>query len=192
MKTALKIFAQWIAVFIMLPFTLLFFLLGFAAGKDEAISTLSQLLSLLPGKVGSYLRAGFYRFALKKCDPSAVIGFGTIFSQADTEIESGVYIGPQCNIGLCSIGTDTLLGSGVHIMSGKGQHNFDNPNVAIKDQGGEFEKISIGDNCWLGNGSLIMASIEKRCVIAAGAVVTSKTVSNTIVGGNPAKKIKDI
>jgi acetyltransferase-like isoleucine patch superfamily enzyme len=149
-------------------------------------------LSLLPGKIGSYLRAGFYRFTLKKCHPSAVIGFGTIFSQADTEIAKGVYIGPQCNIGLCSIGKDTLLGSGVHIMSGKGQHNFDNPNIAIKDQGGSFEKIKIGENCWLGNSALVMASIEDRCVVAAGSVIVSPVSTKSLVAGNPAKKIRNI
>jgi len=162
------------------------------AGRDEAISTMSQLLSLLPGKLGSYLRAGFYRFALKKCHPSVVIGFGTIFSQADTEISENVYIGPQCNIGLCRIGKDTLLGSAVHIMSGKGQHNFDDPTLAIKDQGGTFEKVSIGNNCWLGNGALVMANVEERCVIAAGSVVIQDTNGNSIFAGNPAKKIKDI
>lgn len=192
MKAKIKQLAQWLSAIIMLPFTLLFFVFSLLAGKDEAICTLSQLLSLLPGKVGSYLRAGFYRFALKKCHPSAVIGFGTIFSQADTEIAEGVYIGPQCNIGLCSIGKDTLLGSGVHIMSGKGQHNFDDPDVPIRDQGGAFEKVTIGENCWLGNGALIMANIQNRCVIAAGSVVANQVHENSLFAGNPAKKIKEI
>jgi acetyltransferase-like isoleucine patch superfamily enzyme len=192
MKVLLKSIARWLAVLIMLPFTLLFFLLSLILGKDEAICSLSQLLSLLPGKIGSYLRAGFYRFTLKKCHPSAVIGFGTIFSQADTEIAAGSYIGPQCNIGLCSIGKDTLLGSGVHIMSGKGQHNFDNLEIPIREQGGFFEKIIIGDNCWLGNGALVMANIGKRCVVAAGAVIIKPVPENTLVAGNPAKIVKNI
>ena len=192
MKQHLKHLAQLISLFLMLPFTLLFLLYSVLVDKDEAITTMSQLLSLLPGKLGSYLRAGFYRFALKKCHPSVVIGFGTIFSQAGTEIGENVYIGPQCNVGLCTIGNDTLLGSAVHIMSGKGQHNFDDPSLAIKDQGGTFEKISIANNCWLGNGALVMANVAQRCVIAAGSVVTHDTVSNAIFAGNPAKKIKDI
>lgn len=192
MKSLFKFSAQYLAAFLMLPFTLMFYVYGAATGKDEAICTLSQLLSLLPGKIGSYLRAGFYRFALKQCHPSVVIGFGTVFSQADTEIGAGTYIGPQCNIGLCNIGKDTLLGSGVHIMSGKGQHNFDDPNIAIRDQGGQFEKVSVGENCWLGNGALVMANIEDRCIIAAGAVVVNPVSTNTLVAGNPAKLIKHL
>jgi acetyltransferase-like isoleucine patch superfamily enzyme len=190
MKTLIKQLAQWLAALIMLPFTLLFFVLACFAGKDEAICTMSQLLSLMPGKIGSYLRAGFYRFALKQCHPNAVIGFGTIFSQADIEIGEGAYIGPQCNIGLCRIGKNTLIGSGVHIMSGRGQHNFDDPMVAIKDQGGHFEKVSIGENCWLGNGALVMADIGNRCVVAAGSVVTFSYSGNSLIAGNPAKLVK--
>jgi hypothetical protein len=90
----------------MLPFTLLFFVHSAITGKDEAIVTLSQLLSVLPGKLGCYLRAGFYRFALNYCHPTVSIGFGTIFSHADAEIGAHVYIGPQCNIGKCAIGKD--------------------------------------------------------------------------------------
>lgn len=192
MRAIIKQAAQWLAALIMSPFTLLFFLTSLVTSKDEAISTFSQLLSLLPGKAGSYLRSGFYRFALKKCHPSVVIGFGTIFSQADTEISEGTYIGPQCNIGLCYIGKDTLLGSGVHIMSGKGQHKFDDPNIAIRDQGGVFEKVSIGDNCWLGNCALVMTNVENRCIVAAGSVVTGNTVANSVIAGNPAKVIRNI
>ncbi len=158
--------------------------------KDTVLASFSQLLSLLPGKLGSYLRAGFYRFTLSQCSPDAVIGFATLFSQQDTEVHAGAYIGPQCNIGRCSIGHQTLLGSGVHIMSGKGQHNFDILESPIKDQGGSFEKISIGSNCWVGNGSLIMASIGNNCVVGAGSVVTEPVPMNAIVAGNPAKIIK--
>jgi acetyltransferase-like isoleucine patch superfamily enzyme len=192
MKTTAKKLIQWLAVVIMLPFTFSFFLLAFMAGKDEAICTLSQLLSVLPGKVGSYLRVGFYRFALKKCHPSAVIGFCTIFSQADTEIGENTYIGPQCNIGLCDIGKDTLIGSGVHIMSGKSQHNFADIKMPIREQGGFFEKIIVGDNCWLGNGALIMANIESNCVVAAGSVVVNQVVERSLIGGNPAKLLKKL
>ncbi len=176
----------------MLPFTVLFFLLSLCVGKDESLSTLSQLLSLLPGKAGCFLRAGFYRFSLGNCDPSVVISFGTIFSQADTEIAKGVYIGPHCNIGLCVINEGTLIGSGVHIMSGKHQHSFSDLDTPIREQGGHFEKISIGDNCWIGNSALIMAPVGKRAVIAAGSVVNTDVESATIVGGNPAKLIKNL
>jgi acetyltransferase-like isoleucine patch superfamily enzyme len=190
MKSLLKISAQYIAAFVVLPLTLLFFILSIF-GEDNAIASLSHLLSLIPGKSGCYLRSGFYRFTLKRFHPSAVVSFGTIFSHVNTEISEYVYIGPQCNIGSCSIGSNTLIGSGVHIMSGKEQHNFTDPNLPLRYQGGSFQKVVIKQNCWLGNGALIMVDIGERCVVAAGSVVVTEVKDNSIVAGNPAKKIKD-
>ena len=186
-----KLFFTCCAV-IMLPFSLSYLLLKGILGKDSLLSAYSQLLSLLPGKTGSYLRAGFYRLVFTGCSPDAMISFGALFSQQDTEIECGVYIGPQCNIGKCKIGKNTLLGSGVHIMSGKGQHNFSDPTIPIKDQGGVFSKVSIGENCWVGNGALIMANVGQGCVVAAGSVVIDDVPDGVIVGGNPACLIKNI
>lgn len=174
----------------MSPLTLCFYLFTVIANKDTLLASFSQLLSLLPGKSGCYLRAAFYRFTLTDCAPNAVISFATLFSQQDTEIAEGVYIGPQCNIGKCKIGKNTLLGSGVHIMSGKNQHNIDDPSVPIKEQGGTFTKVTIGENCWVGNGALIMADIGDNAVVAAGAVVIHAIPENAIVAGNPAKVIR--
>jgi acetyltransferase-like isoleucine patch superfamily enzyme len=163
-----------------------------ALKSDSLFSTFSQFLCLIPGKFGSYLRAGFYRFTMKTCSADAVVSFLTLFSQRDTEISTGVYIGPQCNIGKCKIGQDTLLGSGVHIMSGKGQHKFSDLSKPIKDQGGVFSKVMIGSGSWLGNGSLIMANVGNHCVVAAGAVVIDDVADYSIVAGNPAKVIKKL
>jgi acetyltransferase-like isoleucine patch superfamily enzyme len=75
-------------------------------------------------------------------------------------------------------------------MSGKGQHNFGNLNLPIKDQGGVFAKISIGENCWIGNGAMIMADIGDGCIVGAGSVVINDIPAHSIVAGNPAKVIK--
>lgn len=192
MKQVLKSVFFWVCAILMLPFTLLFLLLSILFNKDSLIASFSQFLSLLPGKCGVYLRAGFYRFVLRECSPDAFIGFSTLFSHQDTNISYGVYIGPQCNIGKCSIGADTLLGSGVHIMSGKGQHNFSDPSKPIKDQGGVFTKVSIGENCWIGNGALVMANVGPGSIVAAGSVVVEDVPSGVIVGGNPAKILRKV
>ncbi len=181
-----------IAAIVISPITLLYLLLSTMLKGDALLSSFSQFLCLIPGKLGVYLRAGFYRFVFSSCAPNAVISFLVLFSQRDTEIESGVYIGPQCNIGKCKIEKDVLLGSGVHIMSGKNQHNFNDLTKPIKDQGGTFEKVIIGSGSWLGNNSLIMANIGKHCIVAAGAVVINEVEDYTIVAGNPAKVIKTL
>ena len=75
-------------------------------------------------------------------------------------------------------------------MSGKGQHDFSDLDVPIKEQGGTFEKIVIGQNCWVGNGAMIMANIGANCVVGAGSVVIDDIPENAIVAGNPARVIK--
>lgn len=174
----------------MLPLTCLFYLFSALFNADATLAGFSQLMSLVPGKLGVYLRSGFYRLTLTKCSPDAVVSFATLLSQSDTSIETGVYIGPQCNIGKCSIGENTLLGSGVHVMSGTNQHDFSNISTPIKDQGGHFEKITIGEDCWIGNCALIMANIGKGSIIGAGSVVTTDIPEYSIAVGNPAKVIK--
>lgn len=159
-------------------------------GSDGSLAACSQFLSLLPGNTGSYLRIAFYRMTLKHCDADCYIGFGTLFSQTDTQIHRGVYIGPQCNIGACCIEADTLLASGVHVMSGKQQHRFDRLDTPIRDQGGEFHSITIGRDCWIGNGSLIMADVGEQCVVGAGSVVTQVLEARSIGAGNPARRLR--
>lgn len=175
---------------LMLPITFLYLLLVLVMPRNAIFSAFSQFLSLLPGKVGALLRSGFYRFTTSSCHPNVLVGFGTLLSQSEISIGKNTYIGPQCNIGKCRIGKDTLLGSGVHILSGKGQHNFDNLDMPIKDQGGVFEQVSIGDDCWLGNGAIVMANVGDHSVVAAGSVVINDVPEYAIVAGNPAKVIK--
>ncbi len=158
--------------------------------KDSVLSAFSQFLSLIPGKPGNYIRAVFYRFTLSNCSLDVLVLFGTILFQQDTELDSGVYIGPQCNIGRCRIGKNTLLGSGVHILSGKEQHITDDLDMPIKNQGGKFEKTEIGEDCWIGNCSVIMAEVGSHCIIGAGSVVVENIPDYAIAVGNPARVVK--
>ena len=190
MKAILKNIIFILSVILISPFIIIYKVLSLIDKSDQPFASFSQLLSLLPGKTGNYLRASFYFFCMLRCEKNCVISFLSIFSQQATELESGVYIGPGCNIGLSSIKQNTLLGSGVHIMSGKNQHHITDLNTPIKDQGGCFEKITIGENCWIGNGALIMADIGEHSIIGAGSVVVDKIPAFSIAVGNPAKVIQ--
>lgn len=172
------------------PIILSFHLLTVFGRKDSLVGSFSQLLSLFPGQTGNYIRKAALAYILKHCDKDSLVSFGVLFSQQDTRIMEGVYLGPNCNIGKCTIEPNCLLGSNVHIMSGKKQHDFSNPDAAIKDQGGIFENVTIGEDTWIGNGALIMSNVGKKCVIGAGAVVTEDIPDYSIVAGNPAKVIK--
>ena len=189
-KRAAKTVISLISVVLVSPVLVLYCFFRIFVKSDSLFCGFSQLLSLVPGKTGAYLRVGFFRFAMERCSKDVMISFLVLFSQQDTEIDSGVYIGPNCNIGSCKIGRNTLLGSGVHIISGKRQHRFDDPDLDIKDQGGVLEKIAIGEDCWIGNGALILANVGTKCVVGAGSVVVDEMPAYSVVAGNPAKIVK--
>ena len=64
-----------------------------------------------------------------------------------------------------------------------------------KDRGSLFPaKISIGRNVWVGANATIIAGVNigDSAIVAAGAVVTKDVAANSIVGGVPAKFIKEV
>ena len=56
------------------------------------------------------------------------------------------------------------------------------------------KSITVEDEVWIGAGCIITqgVTIGKGAVIAAGSVVTKNVESNTVVGGTPARFIKNI
>ena len=190
MKSLLKQGANLIFLMLVSPLVILYIAGKVVVDENSLFGTFSQLLSLVPGKTGGYLRKHFYRFAMERCETSCVISFATLFSQPDTEIGHGVYIGPQCNIGKSKIGDHCLFGSGVHILSGKRQHDFSDIDTPIQQQGGSYLSVEIGEDTWIGNNAVVMANIGKKCVIGAGSVVTNDVADYSVVAGNPAKVVK--
>lgn len=191
MKRMIKTTVDLVFILALSPLLLLDWLSRRSGVQREGVFVAcAQFLSLFPGKTGNFLRKNYYRFAMQQCSHDCLIGFATLFSHRGTEIGDQVYIGPQCNIGLCRIDAFCLLGSGVHVLSGKGQHNFDDLDTPIQEQGGHFEKVIIGADTWIGNGAIIMANVGKKCIIGAGSVVTSELPDYSIAVGNPAKVIR--
>ena len=88
------------------------------------------------------------------------------------------------------IGENCFIAPGVHIYTAT--HPL-NPYERIS--GAEFGKaVTIGDNVWIGGRSVINpgVTIGNNVVIASGAVVPKDVPDNVVVGGNPAKILKEI
>ena len=190
MKSALKLSLFLTCVVLTLP--LLAFTLSERLVSDKGIvfQGATQFLSLVPSKLGVYLRAAYFANACNKVDREVAIGFMTLLSHANTDIGKNVYVGSQSNIGSCSIGRDCVIGSGVHILSGKNQHGFASVDTPIREQGGNYEKIQIGEDCWIGNQATILASVGDHSIVAAGSVVVNEIPARSIVAGNPARVVK--
>lgn len=69
--------------------------------------------------------------------------------------------------------------------------NFSRLNKIVKHPKRE---ITIGHDSWLGANAVIMPNVHigKYCIIGAGAVVTHDVPDYSVMGGVPAKKIKEI
>ena len=54
------------------------------------------------------------------------------------------------------------------------------------------EAITIGDDCWIGGGTVICpgVTIGNRCIIGAGSVVVKDIPDDSVAAGNPARIIR--
>ncbi|BCX04444.1 MAG: transferase [Candidatus Roseilinea sp.] len=155
---------------------------------------------------GSYLDQGVYIHA---CPNGVEIGEGTYVMHGSVLHvynfrnlpNSGIWIGKNSLIGEMNV----IRGQGgVHIGNRvytsplcqiiAVNHVFDDPARPFVEQGITAEGIVIEDDVWIGSGAVILDGVRvgKGAVVAAGAVVTRDVPPHTVVGGVPAKVIKEI
>jgi acetyltransferase-like isoleucine patch superfamily enzyme len=180
----------WLGVVLLGPLWLLARIERRCARRDGWFAGCAELLSLVPGKPGIFLRRSFYRMTLAACATDCHIGFGTTFARPDAEVYAGVYIGSRCTIGSVILEQDVTIGSNVDLLSGRRQHGFADADVPVQNQAGRFERIRIGRNSWIGNSSVIMANIGEKSVIGAAAVVVRPIAAGSVAVGNPATVIR--
>lgn len=90
------------------------------------------------------------------------------------------------------IGNDVIAGSYVSFHSEN--HNFLDSSKLIREQGVTSQGIKIENNVWIGAKVTFLdgSKVGNNCVVAAGAVVNCEFPSNVVIGGIPAKILKEI
>src|SRR6266542_5181945 len=191
MKKAIKRLAYLISILIVLPAWLFYRLESLVLGKEKSFSGFSQLMSLFPGITGNYLRYGFYKLTLGKLGEDACICFGVTLAHPGIRIGRGVYIGPFCNLGLCTIEDDVLLATELHVISGFQQHGYENLDLPIREQEGKLVNVRIGAGSWIGNKAVIGSHVGEKSIVGAASLVNKEIPPYSIAVGNPAKVIRD-
>ena len=172
------------------PFVLSFKVRAALLGRDRAIQSSTQLLALVPGLTGQYLRRAFLSRTIDACHHTVVVEFGTTFSRADARLDERAYIGPGCHLGLVHVERDVLIAAGVHIPSGSMTHRIDDVTKSIRDQPSAHRLVRIGAGSWIGAAAVVMADVGRDSVVGAGAVVTQPVPAGVIAGGVPARVIR--
>lgn len=186
----LKAVAQVTGILLALPYLIGFVLLRPWLGRVQAFSAASEHIARLPAPMGIYTRQAFYRRMLRgRLGRDVYLGFMTVLSKAGASMGDQVYIGRFCNIGWAHIGERAIVADHVQILSGRHQHGR-KACGPWRDNGQQFEAVSIGAGAWIGTGAIVMADVGENAVVGAGAVVVKPVAANTKVVGNPARVIE--
>jgi maltose O-acetyltransferase len=111
----------------------------------------------------------------------------------NTHVGENFFANFDCTIlDVCEVrfGDNCMLAPGVQIYTAT--HPL---HPAERNSGREYAKpIRFGNNVWIGGNAVINpgVTVGDNVVIASGAVVTKDVPDNVVVGGNPARVIKQI
>ncbi len=116
---------------------------------------------------------------------------------AHAYVTGSIEMGDNCTVNAFTVVRGTVsMGDGVRIGAHTSilgfNHSMD-PSEPVFKQPLTSKGISIGDDVWIGSNVIVLdgVNVGPHAVLAAGAVVTKDVPDWAIVGGNPAKTIRD-
>jgi maltose O-acetyltransferase len=134
-------------------------------------------------KESPYYYSGYTYIEARREDSYIEIGDNCFVNNSATIISDGKKIVIKNN---CLIGSNfQIIDSDFHEL--KPSHRFGGKNIVKKD-------VTINENVFIGNNVTILKGVVvgKNSVIGNNSVVSKSIPDNVIVGGNPAKVIKNI
>lgn len=121
--------------------------------------------------------------------PGVKLSPGTNLSVGnDVDFAWGVLVTTKGGV---KIGDRTLIGYNTQIFTAN--HVIPNNREQIFFSGHTYKSVIIEEDVWIGANCIILPGVKigKGAVVAAGSVVTKNVTEFTIVGGNPAKVLKE-
>lgn len=158
--------------------------------RREFLEWWRAFLRSVPGELGCGMRRVAY--GLTAGPGVRILQHVVIYYPERLRLGKSVGISAGCQLnagGGIEIGDDVLIGPGCYLWS-QG-HCFDGEQP-IREQGYEQQKVTIGNDVWLGAGVIVLpgVTIADGTVVAAGAVVSRDTEAYSLVAGVPARKIR--
>jgi acetyltransferase-like isoleucine patch superfamily enzyme len=126
------------------------------------------------------------------------VGRNTILSCKEGDIVIADHSNISANCSLLSeteirLGKYCFLAGNCYLVAG-GNHSFDDVDTPIMLQP-SFSRggIRVADDVWLAAGVIVLdgVTIERGCVVGAGAVVTESLPEYSVAVGTPARRIRD-
>ncbi|MDR6987394.1 acetyltransferase-like isoleucine patch superfamily enzyme [Paenarthrobacter nitroguajacolicus] len=134
---------------------------------------------------------------LASVDPETLSIGADSFIAAHAYVTGTITIGDDCTVNAFTVVRGTVaMGDGVRIGAHTSilgfNHSMD-PSGPVFKQPLTSKGIRIGDDVWIGSNVVVLdgVTVGSHAVLAAGAVVTKDVPEWSIVGGNPARRIRD-
>ncbi len=185
--------------------------------KSESIAWVEFFLGTLPGSSGRVLRRLYWQLRLQSVAPPLSIGRNVEIAGAENisfgrqiYIVDGAVIRAELGRLICGdrlavnggariiadygeiiMGHGVMVGPGVLIRASN--HASRDIDRFIWDQGQTGGKIEIGDDVWIAGHAVILPGVKigNHVIVAAASVVTHDVPDFAVVGGVPARVIRD-
>jgi len=120
-------------------------------------------------------------------DDVIISGVGELRIGDDTTIGHNCVLVPRERI---EIGRNCMLAAFCYVLDV--DHEFDDTDVPIPQQGLRIKPVIIGDDVWVGAHTIILRGVQigNGAVIGANSVVTRDVPAYAIAAGNPAKVVR--